>query len=145
MPDLLLDAINVLRASAWGGVAVVVAILVPTLGVLGSAIRNTRRSDLTREELRLLRAFNKEARGGPRAYLKPEFVAYRAKLDKYDVEVQRLKELGYLQDSNIRGGYLGHWKFGLDPQPGLRKPLIRGQVELFWTLCTIYDRGREAL
>jgi hypothetical protein len=108
MPDLLIDAINLLRDSTWGGVAVVVAILVPTLGVVGRAIRNSRRSDLTREELRLLKACNREARGDLKAYLKPEFVAYRAKLDNYAVKVERLKELGYLQDSNIRDGYLGH-------------------------------------
>jgi hypothetical protein len=108
MPDLLIDAINLLRDSAWGGVAVVVAILVPTLGVVGRAVRNSRTSDLTREELRLLKAFNREARGDLKAYLKPEFVAYRAKLDNYDVKVERLKDLGYLQDSNIRDGYLGH-------------------------------------
>ncbi len=116
MPDLLLDAINMLRDSTWGGVAVVVAILVPTLGVLSRAIRNSRRSDLTREELRLLKAFNREAHGNPKAYLKPEFVAYRAKLDKYDVKVQRLKDLGYLQDSNIRGGYLGHRPVWITPK-----------------------------
>ena len=109
MPDLLIDAINLLRDSAWGGVAVVVAILAPALGVVvGRAVRNSRTSDLTREELRLLKAFNREARGDLKAYLKPEFVAYRAKLDNYDIKVERLKELGYLQDSNIRDGYLGH-------------------------------------
>lgn len=116
MTDLLIDAINVLKDSAWGGVAVVVAILVPILGVLGRAFRNSRTTDLTREELRLLKTFNKEARGNPKAYLKPEFVAYRAKLDNYDVKVQRLKDLGYLQDSNIRSGYLGHRPVWITPK-----------------------------
>ncbi len=120
MTDLLLDAINVLRDSAWGGIAVVVAILVPTLGILGRAIRNSRGSDLTREELRLLKAFNREAHGDSKAYLKPEFVAYRAKLDKYEVKVQRLIELGYLQDSNIRAGYLGHRPVWITPK-GVRR------------------------
>jgi hypothetical protein len=116
MPDLLLDAVNVLRDSAWAGVAVVVAILVPTLGVVSRSIRKSRTSDLTREELRLLKAFNNEAHGNPTAYLKPEFVAYRAKLDKYDTKVQRLKDLGYLRDSNIRGGYLGHRPVWITPK-----------------------------
>ena len=108
MPDLLIDAINALRDTTWGGVAVVVAILAVTLGVFGRALRNgSRRRDLTREELRLLKAFKEEARGDPKAYLKPEFVAYRARLDDYDIKVEHLKELGYLQDHNISGGYLG--------------------------------------
>jgi hypothetical protein len=120
MPDLLIDAISVLRDSAWGGVAVAVAILAAALGLLGRAFRNRRKSDLTREELRLLRAFNREARGDPKAYLKPEFVAYRAKLDSYDARVERLKDLGYLQDSNIGKGYLGHRPVRITPK-GVRR------------------------
>jgi hypothetical protein len=105
MPDLVIDAISVLRDSVWGGIAVV-------LVVLGWAARWLYRrlapSDLTRDELRLLKAFNEEARGDPKAYLKPEFVAYRAKLDKCAAELQRLKDRGYLEESNIKGGYIGH-------------------------------------
>jgi hypothetical protein len=37
------------------------------------------------------------------------------------------------------------WKFGLGSHPGLRKLPIGGQVALFWRLCTIHDRSREAL
>ena len=120
MPDLLIDTISVLRDSAWGGVAVAVAILAAALGLLGRAFRNRRKSDLTREELRLLRAFNREARGDPKAYLKPEFVAYRAKLDSYDARVERLKDLGYLQDSNIGKGYLGHRPVRITPEGARR-------------------------
>jgi hypothetical protein len=108
MSDLLLDTINMLRDSAWGGVAVLVMLLVPALGLLGRTIRNSRTSDLTRDQLRLLKAFNEQAKGNPRAYLSVEFAAYRAEVDKYDAKLRRLKELGYLQDSNIKVGYLGH-------------------------------------
>ena len=120
MPDLLIDAISVIRDSAWGGVAVAVAILAAALGLLGRAFRNRRKSDLTREELRLLRAFNREARGDPKAYLKPEFVAYRAKLDSYDARVEWLKDLGYLQDSNIGKGYVGYRPVQITPKGARR-------------------------
>jgi hypothetical protein len=103
MSDLVLDAVNVLRDTVWGGIAVVVAIL----SILARTIHSRRTGDLTRDELRLLKAFKEQAKGNPRAYLSVEFAAYKAEVDKYDVEVQRLKDLGYLQDSNIKAGYLG--------------------------------------
>ena len=108
MPELVLDAIDVLRDSAWGGIAVLVAILVPALGLLARDVRSTRTRDLTRDELRLLKAFNEQAKGNPRAYLSVEFAAYKAELHEYDVNLRRLKDLGFLQDSNIKGGCLGH-------------------------------------
>ena len=108
MLDLVLDATSVLGNSAWGGITVAVAILVAALGLLLRTIRKNRTSDLTRHELRLLRAFSEQAKGNPRAYLSAEFAAYRAEVDKYEVGLRRLKELGYLQDSNIEAGYLGH-------------------------------------
>ena len=37
-----------------------------------------------------------------------EFAAYRAQVSGYDVKLRRLKDLGYLQDSNIEAGYLGY-------------------------------------
>jgi hypothetical protein len=107
MPDLLLDAINLLRDSVWGVIAAVV-LLVPALGYLARGIYVNRNSDLTREELRLLKAFNEQAKGNPRAYLSVEFAAYRAQVDGYDVKLRRLKGLGYLRDSNIQAGYLVH-------------------------------------
>jgi hypothetical protein len=108
MPDLLLYAINLLRDSVWAGIAAVVAVLVPALGYLAKGIYVNRNSDLTREELRLLKAFNEQAKGNPRAYLSVEFAAYRAQVDAYDVKLRRLKGLGYLRGSNIQAGYLGH-------------------------------------
>ena len=105
MPDRLLDAINVLWGSAWGWIAVVVAILIPALAFLTRAIpssRKSRKSHLSRDELRLLRAFNEQAEGDPRAYLSVEFAAYKAEMQIYDAEVQRLRDLGYLEDSNIK-------------------------------------------
>jgi hypothetical protein len=102
------DAIGVLRDPAWGGIAVPVAIFVPVLGCLARAIYVNRTSDLTRDELRLLRAFNEQAKGNPRAYLSVEFAAYRAEVGKYDVKLRRLKDLGYLRDSNIEAGYPVH-------------------------------------
>jgi len=107
MPDLLLDAINLLRDSVWGGIAAV-AVLVPALGFLARGIYVGRASDLTREELRLLKALNEQAKGDPRTYLSVEFAAYRAQVDGYDVKLRRLKDLGYLQDSYIQAGYLVH-------------------------------------
>src|SRR5215204_7650696 len=108
MPDLLLAAMGVLRDPAWGEIAVAVAILVPALGFLARGIYISRTSDLTRDELRLLKAFNEQAKGNPRAYLSVEFAAYRAQVDGYDVKLRRLKGLGYLRDSNIQAGYLVH-------------------------------------
>jgi hypothetical protein len=78
------------------------------LGFLASIIYSGTTGDLTRDEFRLLRAFNEQAKGDPRAYLSVEFAAYRAEVGEYDVKLQRLKEIGYLRDSNIKVGYLGH-------------------------------------
>jgi hypothetical protein len=108
MSDLLLNTVYVLSDSASGGIAVLATILVVALVLFARALRNSGRSDLTREELRLLKAFSEQAKGNPRAYLSVEFAAYRAEVDKYETKLQRLKELGYLQDSNIEAGYLGH-------------------------------------
>ena len=107
MPELLLDAIHLLRDSVWGGIAVA-ALLVPALGFLARGMYVSRTSDLTRDELRLLKAFSEQAKGNPRAYLSVEFAAYRAEVEGYDVKLCRLKDLGYLRDSNIQAGYLGH-------------------------------------
>ena len=108
MLDLLHHAINLLRDSMWGGIAVAVAILILTLGLLTRIIIGSRTSDLTRDEIRLLKAFNKQAKGNSRAYLSVEFAAYKAEVDEYEVKLRRLKDLGYLRDSNIEAGYLGH-------------------------------------
>jgi hypothetical protein len=105
MTDQLLDAINVLWSTAWGGIAVVVAIFVLALAFLTRVIPSTQKrlkSHLSREELRLLKAFNEQAKGDPRAYLSVEYAAYRAGMQTYDDEVQRLKELGYLEDSDFK-------------------------------------------
>ena len=107
MPELLLDAIHLLRDSVWGVIAVA-ALLVPALGLSTKIINSGTTNDLTRDELRLLRAFNEQAKGDPRAYLSVEFAAYRAEVEGYDVKLRRLKDLGYLRDSNIQAGYLGH-------------------------------------
>jgi hypothetical protein len=117
MPDLALD---LLRDSAWGGIAVVVATLVLILVLLDRIIRHRRTNDLTRDELRLLRAFSEQAEGNPRAYLSVELAAYRAEVDKYDTKVQRLKALGYLQDSNIEEAHLGHRRVWITPK-GLQR------------------------
>ena len=109
MLNLLLDAINVLKDTAWVGIAVVVAILIAALGFLARIIRSSRTgSDLTRDELKMLKAFNEQAKVDPRAYLSVEFTAYKAEVDNYEVKVQQLKALGYLRDSNLKSGYLGH-------------------------------------
>jgi len=108
MLDLLHHAINLLRDSMWGGIAVAVAILILTLGLLTGIITGSRTSDLTRDEIRLLKAFNEQAKGNSRAYLSVEFAAYKAEVDEYEVKLRRLKDLGYLRDSNIEAGYLGH-------------------------------------
>ena len=107
MPDFLYT-IDQLTDSVWGGIAVVVAILISTLAFLPRIISRGRTNDLTREEFRLLKAFNEQAKGNPRAYLSVEFAAYKAEVDEYDVKLQRLKGLGYLKDSNMKAGYLGH-------------------------------------
>jgi hypothetical protein len=123
MPDLLLDAINILWGSAWGWMAVVAAILIPALALLTRAIasssRKSRKSHLTRDELRLLRAFNEQAQGDPRAYLSVEFAAYKAEMQTYEDEVRRLKGLGYLEASNIES-YLRHAPVWITPEGMLR-------------------------
>jgi hypothetical protein len=108
MLDLLHHAINLLKDSVWGGIVVAVAILIPVLGLLARTITGSRTSDLTRDEIRLLKAFNEQAKGDPRAYLSVEFAAYKAEVDEYEVKLRRLKDLGYLRNSNIEAGYLGH-------------------------------------
>jgi hypothetical protein len=127
MPDLLLDAINILWGSAWGWMAVVAAILIPALALLTRAIasssRKSRKSHLTRDELRLLRAFNEQAQGNPRAYLSVEFAAYKAGLQSYDEEVRRLKDLGYLEDSHIES-YLRYRPVWITPK-GMRRATER--------------------
>jgi hypothetical protein len=52
------------------------AILIPVLAFLTRAILSSRKGHLSRDELRLLRAFNEQAEGDPRAYLSVEFAAY---------------------------------------------------------------------
>jgi hypothetical protein len=108
MPDLFLSALDVFANSAWGWIALAVVIVVLALGVSAKIINSGTTNDLTRDELRLLRAFNDQAKGDPRAYLSVEFAAYKAEVGEYDVKLRRLKELGYLRDSNIKAGYLGH-------------------------------------
>jgi hypothetical protein len=107
--DLLFDTINLLRDYVWGGIAAVVAIiLILTLGFLAKTIHSSRTSDLTRDELRLLKAFNEQAKENRSRDLSVEFAVYKAEVDEYEIKLQRLKALGYLRDSNIKGGYLGH-------------------------------------
>jgi hypothetical protein len=116
MADLILGAIDLLGDFAWVGIVAVAAILVVLLGILGRAIHHSRTSDLTRDELRLLRAFNEQAEGNPRAYLSVELAVYRAEVDRCDTKVRRLKALGYLQDSNIKEGHLGHRRVWITPE-----------------------------
>jgi hypothetical protein len=126
MLDQLLDAINVLWGSAWGWITVVVAILILVFASLTRAIsgsRKRRKSQLSREELRLLRAFNEQAKGNPRAYLSVEFAAYKAGLQSYDEEVRRLKDLGYLEDSHIES-YLRYRPVWITPK-GMRRATER--------------------
>jgi hypothetical protein len=106
--DLLFETINLPRDYVWGGIAAVVAILILTLGFLAKTIHRSRTSDLTRDELRLLKAFNEQAKENRSRDLSVEFAAYKAEVDNYEVKLQRLKALGYLQDSNAKSGYLGH-------------------------------------
>jgi len=72
------------------------------------SIRRSRASDLTRDELRLLKEFNKNAGGNPRAYLDPVVTAQQAGLDidSCTSEIQRLKDLDYLENTNIKAGVL---------------------------------------
>jgi hypothetical protein len=108
MPDLFLSALDLFADPEWGGIALAVVIVVLALGLSAKIINSGTTDDLTRDELRLLRAFNEQAKGDPRAYLSVEFAAYRAEVGEYDVKLRRLKELGYLRDSNIKAGYPGH-------------------------------------
>jgi hypothetical protein len=126
MPDLLHDAIGVLSSFALGWIAVVVAILVLAIAFLTRAIprgRKSRKSRLSRDELRLLRAFNEQAKGDPRAYLSVEFAAYKAGMRTYDKEVQQLKDLGYLEDSDIES-YLRYRPVWITPE-GMRRATKR--------------------
>jgi hypothetical protein len=108
LPDLL-NALNSFGELAWSsGIALAVALLLLALGFLAKTTNSDTTGDLTRDELRLLRAFNEQTKGDPRAYLSVEFAAYRSGVGEYDLKLRRLKELGYLRDSNIRAGYLGH-------------------------------------
>ena len=120
MPNLILDPIDVLRDFAWVGIAAVAATLVVLLGILGRTIHHSRTSDLTREELRLLKAFSEQAEGNPKAYLSVELAAYRAEVERYETKLRRLKALGYLQDSNIKEGHLGHRRVWITPE-GIRR------------------------
>jgi hypothetical protein len=106
--DLFLSSLDLLGDTTWGGIALAVSIVVLALGLFAKIIDSGTTGDLTRDELRLLRAFNEQAKGDPRAYLSVEFAAYRAEVGDSDVKLRRLKELGYLRDSNIKVGYLGH-------------------------------------
>jgi hypothetical protein len=108
MPDLSLSALDLFGDTKWGWIALAVVILVLALGLLAKIIYSGTTGDLTRDELRLLRAFNEQARGDPRAYLSVEFAAYKAEVGEYDVKLRRLKVPGYLRDSNLKAGYLGH-------------------------------------
>jgi hypothetical protein len=116
MPDLGLGAIDLLRDFTWLEIAAVAAILVALIGILGITLRYSRTSDLTRDELRLLKAFNEQAEGDPRAYLSVELAVYRAEVDRYETKLRRLKALGYLQDSNIKEGHLGHRRVWITPE-----------------------------
>jgi hypothetical protein len=105
----LLYAIDVIRDAAWVGIAVVVAMLIiAALGFLTRTVLSGRTSDLTRDELRLLKAFSEQAKATPRTYLSVELAAYKAEVENYEVKLQRLKALGYLRDSDLESGYLGH-------------------------------------
>jgi hypothetical protein len=118
MPDQLLDAIDVLWSSTWSGIALVVAILMLALAFLTRVIpssRKSRKSHLGRDALRLLRAFNEQAQGDPRAYLSVEFAAYKAGIQSYDEEVRWLKDLGYLEDSDIES-YLRYRPVWITPK-----------------------------
>jgi hypothetical protein len=106
--DLSLSTLDLLGDTTWGWIALAGTIAVLALGLFAKILDSGITDDLTRDELRLLRAFNEQAKGGPRAYLSVEFAAYRAEVGKYVVKLRRLKVLGYLRDSNINAGYLGH-------------------------------------
>jgi hypothetical protein len=108
MPDLFLNVLDLFGDTKWGWIALTVVLLSLAFGFLTKVITSGTTGDLTRDEIRFLRAFNEQAKGDPRAYLSVEFAAYKAEVGEYDVKLRRLKELGYLRDSNLKAGYLGH-------------------------------------
>jgi hypothetical protein len=114
------DAIDVLRDPAWGGIAVPVAIFVPVLGCLARAIYVNRTSDLTRDELRLLRAFNEQAKGNPRAYLSVEFTAYRVGGRRVRRQVAAAKRPRLPAGLRHQAGYPGHRPVWITEQ-GMRR------------------------
>ena len=116
MTDLILGAIDLLRDFARVGTVAMAAFLVAILGILIRNIHHRRTSDLTRDELRMLKAFSEQAEGNPRAYLSVELAVYRAEVERYETKVRRLKALGYLQDSNIKEGHLGHRRVWITPE-----------------------------
>ena len=108
MAGSLLGVFGAVGGLEWGGIVVAAAILVTAVALLARGIHASRTSDLSREEFRLLKEFAAQAKGNPRAYLSVEFAAYRAEVGEFEAKVKRLKSLGYLRDSNIGNGYLGH-------------------------------------
>jgi hypothetical protein len=125
--DLLFDTIGFLRDYVWGGVAVVVAILILTLGFLAKTLHSSRTSDLTRDELRLLKAFNEQAKENRSRDLSVEFAAYKAEVDNYEVKLQRLKALGYTcKTPTSRAAILAIAPFGSPPK-GCSEPRRGGE------------------
>jgi hypothetical protein len=106
--DIFPSTLDLFGDTTWGAIANAKAIAILAIGLSAQIINGGTTGDLTRDELRLLKAFNEQAKGDLRAYLSVEFAAYTAELGEYDVKLRRLKELGYLRDSNIGAGYLGH-------------------------------------
>src|SRR5918999_4127578 len=101
--DLSLSTLDLLGDTTWGWIALAGTIAVLALGLFAKILDSGITDDLTRDELRSLRAFNEQAKGDPRAYLSVEFAAYRAEVvGKYDVKLRRLKVLGHLRDLGHR-------------------------------------------
>jgi hypothetical protein len=69
MPDLFLSVLDLFGDTKWGWIALTVALLSLAFGFLTNIITGGWTGDLTRDELRLLKAFNEQAQGDPRAYL----------------------------------------------------------------------------
>lgn len=89
MPDLFLSVLDLFGDTKWGWIALAVVIFVLALGFLAKIIHSGTTGDLTRDELRLLKAFNEQAKGDPRAYLSVEFAAYyKAGVGEYDVKLR---------------------------------------------------------
>jgi hypothetical protein len=126
--DLLFDTINLLSDYVWGGIAVVVAILILTsLGFLAKTLHSNRTRDLTRDELRLLVAFNEQAKENRSRDLSVEFAAYKAEVDNYEVKLQRLKALGYTcKTPTSRAAILAIAPFGSPPK-GCSEPRRGGE------------------